>query len=86
VQCMGEKVILTSPDCVGCEQLKEHLTSLGLIHKYRVIDVTTKEGYELAERLHIKHVPNCVIVENTSEGMKARSCSETEFLELLRGK
>lgn len=83
---MGEKLILMSPNCGGCQQLKEHLANLGLVNKYRVIDVTTKEGSELADGLGIKHVPSCVIVEITSEGRRARACSESEFLDLLRGK
>lgn len=83
---MGEKIILTSPNCVGCNQLREHLDNLGLIHKYRVIDVSTKEGHKIAEKLGITHVPNCIFIENSSEGMRARTCTENEFLDLLKGK
>lgn len=83
---MGEKIILTSPSCLGCDQLQAHLTKLGIIDKYRVIDVSTEEGQKLADDLGITHVPNCVVVEETSEGRRARACSESEFLDLLKGK
>ena len=83
---MGEKVILTSPNCSGCDQLREHLNKLGFTHKYRVIDVSTEEGHKIAEKLGITHVPNCILVENNSQGMRARTCTENEFLDLLKGK
>lgn len=86
VTCMSEKVILVSPSCPGCTQLKEHLTKLGVIDKYRVIDVSTEEGTRVAEELGISHVPNCVIVEKTNEGMMARACTKDEFSDLLKGK
>ncbi len=83
---LGEKVILYSQDCPGCEQLREHLVELGFAEKYRAIDVSSEEGQRIASDLGIVHVPNCLVVEETPKGLRARACTETEFSELIEGK
>jgi len=83
---MGEKILLVSPDCPGCEQLRQHLVRLGLVDKYRVIDASSSEGKRIADDLGITQVPNCIVAEQTQEGLKARACTEQEFLELIEGK
>lgn len=83
---MGEKILLFSPECPGCDQLREHLVRLGLVDKYRVIDVSTDEGRRIADELGITHVPSCIVAEETQKGLRARACTEQEFLELIEGK
>ena len=80
---MAEKILLMSPDCPGCRQLKKHLKKNKLLNRYRVLDVTKKEGADLAHKLGINYIPNCAIVEETPTGRKARPCSESEFREIL---
>ena len=77
---------MTSPTCVGCEEIKQHLKNLGLEKDFRFLDVTTPEGALVAEKLGITHVPNCVVIEETDEGRRARVCSDDEFLKLLKKK
>lgn len=86
VNFMGEKILLVSHDCPGCEQLRQHLTKLGVADKYRVIDVSTVEGQRITDELGITHVPSCIVAEETQKGLKARACSEDEFLQLIEGK
>ena len=83
---MSEKILLMSPDCPGCKELKKHLIKNKLLNKYKVLDVTKKEGAQLANKLGINYIPNCAIVEETKNGRKARPCSESEFREILEGK
>ena len=83
---MTQKIFLISPTCPGCEQLKQHLIKNNLLDKYKMLDITTKEGAYLAKKLGITHVPNCAIVEETPEGRRARLCSDDEFKEILTGK
>lgn len=77
---------MVSPNCPGCEQLKEHLTRNGRIGEYRVIDVSTKDGMRIADDLGIMHVPNCIVVEKTEKGLRARACTDNEFTEIIEGK
>lgn len=83
---MHEKIILYSPDCQGCAQLKNHLEKLGVAHKYKAIDVSTKQGNEIANRLGVKVIPNCAIVESTPKGKLIRVCNREEFDKLIEGK
>lgn len=83
---MSETVLLISSNCPGCDEIKEHLKRLGIEKDFRFLDVTTEEGAEIAQKLGITHVPDCVIVEETKEGRRARSCSEDEFLKLIKKK
>ena len=80
-----ETVLLVSSDCSGCETIKQHLTKQGTIDKYRIIDVATEEGANIARKLGIDSVPNCVVIKETPEGKMARLCTETEFAELIKG-
>ena len=86
VNFMTEKILLISPECPGCEQLREHLTKLGLADKYRVIDVSSGEGQRITEELGITYVPSCIVAEETQEGLRARACTKEEFLQLIEGK
>lgn len=83
---MSEKVLLMSPECPGCEQVKQHLAKNNLLEKYKVLDVTKPEGGHIARKLGITHVPSCAIVEETPDGRRARLCSTDEFLEVLTDK
>lgn len=83
---MTEKILLMSPDCPGCKEIKKHLTRNKLLTKYKVLDVTKKEGARLANKLGINYVPSCAIIEKTKNGRIARPCSESEFREILEGK
>lgn len=77
--------MIVSPSCPGCEQLRKRLTELGTIKNYRVVDVSTVEGAELARKLGVQAVPNCVVVETTAEGKRARVCSDDEFKKVYEG-
>lgn len=77
---------MASPNCPGCEQLRQHLVKHGLGDKYRFIDVSTKEGSRIADELGITYVPNCIVVEQSPEGRKARACTPDEFMNIIEGK
>ena len=83
---MTEKVILYSPSCPGCEQLRQRLEQLGVLEKFKAIDVTSAEGLRIVKDLGIKNVPECIIVTKADKGMIARKCSEIEFNQLIEGK
>lgn len=83
---MSETLLLVSPNCPGCEVIKERLKRLGIEKTFRVLDVTTEEGAYIAQKLGVTHVPDCIIVEETKEGRRARNCTETEFLQMIKKK
>lgn len=84
VLCMEEKILLFSPNCVGCRELKERLTRMGTIDKYKIVDVSTGYGKELVQKLGLTSVPSCVVVRKTPAGAEARVCSSKEFLEVIK--
>lgn len=82
---MKEKILIVSPHCPGCEQIKELLTKLGAANKYKIVDVSTIEGMDFANRLGIEVVPNCAVIEGDGLKRTVRTCTENEFLELIKG-
>lgn len=86
VNLMDEKILLVSPECPGCEELREHMAASGTANKFKIVDVSSSEGRDLAKKLGITHVPNCVITKETSEGLVGRVCTPEELLQLIQGK
>ena len=81
---MEEIILLMSPNCEGCRELKDHLTANGTIDKYKMVDVSTDYGKELIQKLGLTTVPNCVVIRKTPSGPEARVCSSKEFLEMIK--
>lgn len=86
MDCLGEKVLIITPQCPGCEQIKQRFEKMGLAHTVKVIDASTPDGFKLCQDLGIMAVPDCVLVEGTGESMRARRCTDPEFVDFLEGK
>jgi len=65
--------------------LKQKLIEKGVVDEYEFLDVSTPKGLELAKKLGVTHVPDCVIVKETKDGVMGRLCSEEEMQQIMKG-
>jgi len=79
-----QKVLITTPGCTTCDALEAALKRDGLWDKVTVIDASTPEGLDFARRLGVKAVPECAVVEEDGGGTRVRTCSQEEWIRLLR--
>lgn len=80
----AEKAILIADYCDSCKQLLEKLKQNGTLSNYRVINVATPEGNEIAQKLGITAIPDCVVIAKDKDGADvARRCTEAEEKEVL---
>lgn len=82
---MKNKLLLVSDKCPACKVVKKKLDEKGHLDDIQVVDVETKEGRELANRMGIRAVPECVMVESEGEQKVVRKCKESEWRGLLKG-
>ncbi|MBA7489928.1 hypothetical protein ES702_00462 [subsurface metagenome] len=80
-----KKVVLFTPSCPGCDALKQALIKNGTIDSYEFLDVSSGKGLEVARKLGVTHVPDCMFVKETEEGPVARLCTEEEFKKIVKG-
>jgi len=79
-----EKAIIVSDQCPSCKVLLDSLRQKGALEKYRVLDVNTPEGIDVAKKLGLNAVPECIVIVKTQEGEMARRCSEEEIKSILK--
>lgn len=72
--------------CGACKQLLETLREKGTLSNYRVIDVASPEGNEIALKLGISAIPDCIVVAKDKDGGDvARRCTDAETKAILSG-
>jgi len=75
------KAVVVTDTCPYCEVVKKTLEQEGLLDKVKIINASTKEGFDFARKHGILAVPECVII---GEDGNVRSCSEGEFKQMLK--
>lgn len=58
-------ILFTAPDCAGCDRVKARL------HFDQIVDISTDEGFEHAQRLRVRSVPTVIAKGITTIGEKA---------------
>jgi hypothetical protein len=58
---MVKKLIVTHPGCGACRSVREKLKDAFSAGTVREVSVTTDEGYNIAKKLGLNAVPQCVI-------------------------
>lgn len=81
---MALKILVVSDHCPSCRIVEEYLTKFGFADRFRIVNVESSEGQMLMEKLDLRGVPDCVLVDN--EKKIVRRCSEQEWKEMLKGK
>lgn len=81
---LKEKVIVVAPNCPACDAMEQILREKGVLKDYKVVDASTAEGVDFAKRLGIMAVPDCVVIVEEKDGVKARRCTQEEFEDILR--
>lgn len=70
--------------CRACKQLLDVLKQRGTLSNYRVIDVATPEGKDIASKLGILAIPDCIVVARDRDGGElARRCTDAEIKQIL---
>lgn len=82
---MTEKILITSPKCGTCENLKSALSKQGRLKDFRIVDIDSNEGQALVHNLDINGVPECAIVEDVGKQKVVRLCSDEEWARVLKG-
>lgn len=80
-----ETAILVSDSCLACKRLLDVLEKKGTLSNYRVVDVHSSEGLELAKALGVTAIPECVVVKQEGSGQVARRCTDEETKAILSG-
>ena len=75
-----QKVLIVSEKCPSCALIKEKADPA----KYTIVDIGSERGRLLAEKLDLKGVPECIVVD--VEQNRARICSDEEWKDVTSGK
>lgn len=78
----SKKLLVVHDQCAACDYVKGRLVEKGV--DFEIIDASTKEGNEIADRLGILTVPNCAVVIKDGDKESIRPCTEEELEEFIR--
>ena len=76
-----KRALVVHEQCGVCDYVREKLTEKGV--SFEVIDASTREGYEKAEKLGIKSIPNCVVITRDGDKEEVRACTDEELKEFI---
>ena len=89
---MPKLKILTSDNCSGCKQIEKSLANDIKANKISLVNVDTKEGREIADKLGAKYVPTFIIDDAkevcilNEKGQKTKCVSKSEGNSANQGK
>lgn len=83
---LGEKILVVSPNCPSCKNVKEFLKKNGLLDNVKVLDVADPESLEFARKAGVMGVPECLIIEGEGRKRTVRICTDDEWQRMLEGK
>lgn len=82
---MNDKALVVSDNCSACKELLSKLEQKGKLGDYRIINVDTPEGLEIAKKMGIEALPECLVIVKDKDEEKARVCTDEETKEILEG-
>jgi len=62
--------------------LESYLAEKGVLNKFHLLDIETEEGKDLIEKLGLRAVPTCVIVDDDKK--EVRQCSDEDWKDILQ--
>lgn len=78
------KVIVVQDDCPFCNFIKKEFEAKGV--DVDIVDSSTKEGSEWADRHDVGVIPQCLLVTKGEDGETSRVCTPEEFDALFEAK